>query len=775
MSDNSKKLVLIIFAFIVVVIAVPFFIFMNKEKRMSSPEPPTKIEKKGEIKESENIVISGLEASIESSRSLGRLPLGEEKIGFDFSQEDESTYIEYLSFFDFYEKIENDVNPSFSDYSLPLNVKTDVVNYYDISRRLNLDPYLDNLNSDGFSIVDNQLEAKNFYDIYDELYEKKIPIFLSSDFLIYYHQQAMKGIFKNIESNIFYKNLWDINFALYEKAKKRYENKLLEIGNLNDRVLEAERLVAAYFATSLELLKPETRQIAETGDLSNPNLFSFFEGDIYSFSLPDYLKVDVLKEVELIKAKNKISKSPVLLYDRDFKEFVVPDEYSINAKLNNFYLATKWLSSTFPLHYRGNDCLDCYLDFDDWRISIITSVFIANDIFNSHDLKNDWARIYKTLAFFKGLRGDLSYVHYRDALVDVFGDDYDIENIFDDSNPDSVENLYKLQAKILEYDFLDIEGAFDKNDPKDKPRLGVKMLADFYWPNDYIFDELSYPKVSLYKHASLPKNNVTGCNLEGEVVRCNGFSLDVMSLIFDESLDGNIYYKENSSYDNYKEQMSWLKKQVKTFPQIWHYNNYWQTLKIIKDYLESDKQRLPIFTKNLNWQTKELYTSVGAWINLQLPSDSLKVHQKFQRGAINSTDLSFIKNNYIEPNLDLVNEQLASTLMVYEMFSLLKVTEELRSVFMDLEDMKEKLEKVKVIMTKELEDEDLSMEELSFISVFAREYKTEKQEIKKLEIEGRNNKKINYDISKPKLIITIFRRNNNNYFSVGPIFSYTEK
>jgi hypothetical protein len=438
-------------------------------------------------------------------------------------------------------------------------------------------------------------------------------------------------------------------------------------------------------------------------------------------------------------------------------------------------LATKWLSSTFPLHYRGDDCPDCYLDFDDWRVSIITSVFIANDIFNSHDLKNDWARIYKTLAFFKGLRGDLSYVHYRDALVNVFGNDYDIEKIFNDNNSESVENLYKLQSKILEYEFLDIEGAFDKNDPKDKPRLGVKMLADFYWPNDYIFDELSYPKVSSYQSDALPKNNVTGCKLAGETVRCNGFSLDVMSLIFNKSLSDNPYYEENSKYENYRQQMNWLKGQIEKFPQIWHYNNYWQTLKIIKDYLESDKQKLPIFTKNSNWQTKELYTSVGAWINLQLPIDSLKVHQKFQRVMIDSTDSDFIRNNYIEPNLDLINEQLSSTLMVYEMFSLLKVTEELRSVFMDLEDMKEKLEKVKTIMTKELRDEDLSMEELNFISVFAREYKTEKQESKVLVIDGKNNKKISYDISNPKLLIAIFRRNGSNYFSVGPIFSYTEK
>ncbi len=109
------------------------------------------------------------------------------------------------------------------------------------------------------------------------------------------------------------------------------------------------------------------------------------------------------------------------------------------------------------------------------------------------------------------------------------------------------------------------------------------------------------------------------------------------------------------------------------------------------------------------------------------------------------------------------------------MFSLLKITEELRSVFMDLEDMKEKLERVKEIMIKETKGEELSLEDLSFISVFAREYKTEKIEPRILSIASKNGKKVSYDISNPKLATVIFRRSGQNYMAVGPVFSYIEK
>jgi hypothetical protein len=775
MSDNSKKLILIMLFFLGIVIIVPLFIYLQKDKAPSTA-PKQEIQKdKGEIEQSPENQLLGLEESIESSRALGRLPMGEEKIGFDFSQEDESLYIEYVSFLDFYKEIKDEIEPTFEDYSLPLNIKTDVVNYYDLSRRLNIDPYLDELNSSGVALMSSSLIAKNFYDVYEELYSKRVPFFVTSDFLIYYHQQSMKKIFKDIEQNIFYKNLWDINYILFEKSKKRYEDSLAKSGNVNDRVLEAERLSAAYFATSLELLKPKLDQVAQSGDLSNSNLFGFLEKDIYSFDVPSYLQVDVSKEVELILAKNSISKSPVLLYERNYKEFEIPSEYSVNAKLNNFYLATKWLSSTFPLHYKGGDCPDCYLDFDDWRISMISSAFIANDIFNSHDLKNDWARIYKTLSFFKGLRGDLTYVHYRDALAFCFGENYDISQVFADDNSESVDNLYKFQSKILEYDFLKIEGSFDKNKAKDKPMLGVKMLSDFYWPNDFIFNELSYPKVSDYQSEKLAKNNITGCKVEKKIVRCNGFSLDIVSLIFNKDLKNNEYYQENSKYDNYDQQLESLKEQISKFPQIWHYNNYWQGLKITKNYLESNKDDLPIYCKSSDWELKSLYTAVGSWVNLQLPVENLLVNQKYQRGISSSSDLEFIKYNYIEPNLDLINEQLSSTLMVYEMFSLLKITEELRSVFMDLEDLKVKLEKIKEIMIKELKGEELSLEDLTFISILAREYKTEKVESRVLALDGENGKRISYDISAPKLVTVVFRRGGANYMAVGPVFSYIEK
>lgn len=765
MNEKMKK-ILFISAAVVIVVIIIFFIFKNKNKKESETIIPTTEKPSDNIDKNQ----TSTEDLIASSRLIGGLPTSDDKLGINFSESEDNNLIEYISFLDFYKKNVDDIILNIPNYELPINIKTDVINYYDISRKIDIDSSVDFLNNNGFAVVDNSSFGKNFFDVYDGLYKQQIPLLITSDFLVYYYQQTLKEIFKNIEKNLFYFNLWDINKYLYENAKNRYEENLKEVGDVNDRVLEAQRLAAAYFAVSLKLLEPITSQIDTKKNSNNDTLFNSFEAEKYSFSVPDYLKIDVEKEVSLIREAKTTIKSPVLLYDRNYQDFIIPSEYKSNAKLNNFYLATKWLSSNFPLYYKSGECSDCSLDFDDWRISIISSSFISQDLFNDYGLKNNWARIYKTLAFFKGLRGDLTYVHYRDALSSLFGENYDIKNIFSDQNPEAVNNLYKFRNKILEYNFLDIEGGIDKTI---KNKLGVKMLTDFYWPNDYIFNKLSYPNVLDYQGTSTAKNNITFCKTKEGIYRCNGFSLDVLALIDENSISGNDYYIENTKYNNYSNQMSSIKSQISQFSNIWHYNNYWKTLNIIKEFLQNDKNRMPIYAKNSEWKRQELFSAVGFWVNLQLPADTLDIYQKNQELST-IVDNNFLNYNYIEPNLNLINEQISNVNMIIDMFKLLKIGDELKSVLNDLEYLKLNLTRTKEIMIKELNSETLNDSDIKFIALFGRTYKLNKAGNKVLSIEGSSKKIVKYDISKVKLKMIVSKVNGQQFLSVGPVFSYIE-
>lgn len=690
--------------------------------------------------------------------------------------------IEYLSFADFYEAPDNKITPKITDYKLPLNVKIDVMNYYDVSRKLNLDPGLDNLNKDGLVTIDNPWakEAPDFFALYGNLNSKQIPLLITSDFIIYYYQNILKKTFKDIEENVFYHNLWEINKELYTAAKDRYEARLAAIGNINDSILEGERLETAFFAVALELLKPAVGQIAPQGALTNKGQFTVLEANQFYFITPPYLRDDVLAEVKLIREanKNKI-KSPVLLYTRDYTNFAVPIDYRFNAKLNNFYLTTKWLNSVFPLNYHDKDCLDCLLDQADWRINLTAASLIAKDFSSLPDLKNKWARIYKIISFFKGLREDLNYVHYRDSLIALFGPDYKIEELFDDQNKEAGGNLEKLRAKLLTYNFPAISGALSKTDKTLKSQLGFKMLAESYWPNDYIFSRLTTPAVDTYIGTSTKPNNITACQFNKANRRCNGFALDVIGLIW--PISNNVYFDENTNYLNYEREAARLREELNKNQEsnknaIWHSTNYWTTLSLIKAYLEMDKNNLPLFTRSANWQDKSLRTAVGVWINLQLPLENLVVNQPTDAQSLDSFS-RWSENSYVEPNLNLLNELLANNTMLLKMFTALQLDKEVSSTLLEIENFSSRLSSLKKIVIKELSGESLEAADNETIADFTKQFKVESAvpQEKQLSLKSPSQKTaLKEDLSRLKLLVLTHQEGDNKVFSVGPVWDYQE-
>lgn len=683
--------------------------------------------------------------------------------------------IEYLSFVDFYKTPDNKISPQFKDYKLPLNVKIDVLNYYDLSRKLDLDPGLTSLSNSGFALIDNPWikAAPDFYSIYTNLEQKQIPFLITSDFILYYYQTTLKKVFKDIEENIFYDNLWSINKALYDAAKNRYEARLASIGNINDSVLEGERLEAAFFAVALELLKPATGQIAPAGTLDDKNKFVATETERFYFVTPPYLRDDVLREVKLIRESKDKVKSPVILYTRDYKDFVVPTDYRGNARLNNFYLTSKWLNSVFPLNYRDNNCPNCLLDKADWRLSMIAASFISADFSDLPELKNKWARIYKVMSYFNPLREDLNYVYYRDTLKMVFGENYKIDELFDDKNPEAKNNLAKLQAKLNAITFSPFLGAIDKKDPAANYRIGFKMLVEGYLPNDYIFTTLTYPSVDIFQGTSTKKDNITACQVKGANRRCSGFALDFINLV--SPIASNSYFEENTNYLNYGREVNNLKNKLNQ-DTVWHTTNYWSTLSALSAYLNMEKSNQPIFSRSIAWRDRTLDTSVSAWVNMQLPVDKFSVNKIFKGQGLNNFS-RFSDNYYIEPNLNLINELLANSAMMQKMFSSLQVNQEVVAVPNALQMATDNLNAIKGVVIKELSGQALTPEDKEIISGFAKQLTIENvvgaQKQLTLKIPGAKNG-LKEDIGTLKLMVLIHQDGEDKVFSVGPVWSHTE-
>lgn len=740
---QPKKIIgLLIIAFIVIVAIIGLLVFViNKNKnKITEPAP-------------EN-----------ASTTFSVLPV-EKEDATNTASSSNFNELEKYTFSNFYQEPAPVPDFSFKDYSLPLNIKIDTLNYYDISRKINLDKYVETINADGFSEMLNpdSEKIKDFYSAYSWLSEKEIPLLITSDFLMHYHQNVNKQVFKDIEESLFYDNLWRISKSLYESSKNRYESRLAAIGNINDPILEGERLATAYFAVALKLLEPDAKQI----DPENKDVTRFTKSEAlkFSFNILPYLQSDAGQEVAFIKSAYETKKSPVLLYNKNYTEFVVPEEYNRNAKLHNFYLASTWLNSVFPIIAKDASCPNCLLDKDDSRLSLIATTFITKDFSSDQELKNRWALIYKLISYFKGLRDDLTYLNYDAAMKKLFGDDYNPELLFTETNPDAEANLNKLRTELVAFSFSSSLGAYDKN--TEKPALGFKLLADYYWPNNYIFNRLTGEAVGPYLGNKEASSN-TICKYTK--IRCNGFALDVISLASDK-LGVSDYWRENTNFKNYVNQKNSLMTEINN-SLIWHNNNFWSTLGVVKNIFETNNSQMQIYSQTDNWQKRLISSATAAWIDLQLPLKKISIMDVSKKVGL-SNEVAFNENYYIEPNYSLVQKLIADNEMIYGMMDALGVTKEVPSAHISLKEENNKLRQIATLIKKELNGEALNSDDRDFISVFARQYKIAQVSSDAIFLETggfRLNETINI-----KLMALVYELNSGKYIAIGPIFSHEEK
>jgi len=727
-----------------------------------------------------NLDLSGSESQ-DGTSSIPSLPISLDpdiENGNGHGTSTENLKAEEVAFGDYYIPSGQEFVPSSASYQLPMNIKSDVLNYYDTSRKIDLDNYIAELNENGFAVIDNQFskEANDFFDMYRYLIADELPIVITSDFLFYYYQNELKQVFKEIEKNAFYENIWQINKSLYDIALTRYKRRLSDYGPVNDPVLEGMRLETAYLSVALKLLMPDEDQINFDINFTDENKFNVQEANDFTFDMPESLVTDVTQEAELIRAAKVERKSPILLFDHNYSAYKVPDDYVANAKLNNFYLAINWLSTVFPLNYLDEDCEQCLLDYNDWMINMAAAGFLAKDLSQNQDLKNQWAIIYKFMSFFKGLRQDLTYLNYNSVYEELFGPDYSIEEIYANENSERDKDLKKIQDKISAFKFSDIEGTYDRGNLDNKPILGMRLLQEPYWPNNYLFNQLTGTDMILGPADKL--RPVTACDQKGgESYRCLAFGLDIVNLL-DPIVSGNEYFKKNTDYTKYPEKINFLRRQFGTFDKYtWNNNVYWKTLDISKKLFTQDSNVWPTYMRSDNWQEKKIYNTVlGGWVNLHLAADQIENYyesdiQKGFGGVIGCNEL-----NYIEPYVGFIEELIAKNYMLQETLKVLGVSEKTNAAAIELKELNSDLEKVLAISKKELSNEKLDDDDCKFMSDMAKHYNVHEYGNREflITMENSSKNKLTESIKGVKLLLLVYNKDGQNIMAVGPVFNYQE-
>ena len=752
---NKKEIIIISTIALIIVISGGAFWYWRNIFTTAKTETPTKNE------ESQTPSLPG---------TLG----GGDNVEQPKTEENPDLKGEKITFGAFYKKLDEPLDIKITPVNLPLNTKSQVSNYYDAARKINLDPIINNLNKDGFGTIDNPFtkSKSDFLGTYYELNQRSVPILVTDDFLIYYYQNSLKQIYKDIESSFFYESLWKITYDLYEKANGRYQERRQKLGVSSDALLESERLEAAYFATGLILLRPEENQINSTEDLNDSRRFKPSEASRFNFTPPGYLTDDVNREVALIRSAKDNIKSPVLLYDRDYKEFRVPDEYLASSKLRNFYLASRWYTSLFPLYFRDKNCPNCVLDREDWIINQTAAHLIASDLSSSQSLKNEWAKIYKVISYFSGLRSELTYLHYESTRTDLFKEAF-LEEVLGSG---SFERLVSMRDKIAEIQFQSAEGAYSRS--SDKPVLGMRLLQTFYWPSRSFYNQLLLDSTGYHLKPYIGKERasyLSSCQDKEKLYRCRGIGYDILYPVL-ERKPSSKFLLDNINYERYDAQVSNIKNQLSTFNQAnWHGNNFWTTLNIVSAYTNERIDSLS-YQKSDRWTEKKTGTALASLTNLTLPADIWQVARDRQNGGL-ETSGSLATLNYIEPNNSLANELVANTKMLFDALTQLEV---IRDNDVKFSDLLSKMVSSRSIIRKELSGQSLSNEDYQFINDFIGQFRLLNQGAKVATIEfydtkSKRSQVIKQSINDLKILVLVYDKDGKKVLAAGPIFSYKEQ
>lgn len=678
--------------------------------------------------------------------------------------------IEYIYFSDFYRAPSQELPSGLVPLSLPLNIKTDALNYYDMSRKIEIGGAVDSLNGNGFALMDNPWakEAEDYYSLFAKLKEEGLPLYISSDFLFSYYNRSIQEAYKQIESEIFYQSLWNFSQQMYERAKLRYETRLAAMGQVNDPLLEAERMETVFFATALSLLSPDPSQVIAK-NLNEKGLFSQEEAKKFAFTPVPYLAESIEKENTLIKSK-KTAKSPIFLYDADYSRFAIPDEYTASEKLKNFYLASRWLNSTFPINYQSEACPDCLLDQDDWRIGFIASNLIVSDLHSDPNLKKEWAKIYKMMSYFTGLEDEYDYVKYHSALQGVLGEAYQADQAFESrDNPDFGKNIELARQTILSQSLLSIQGGEVAEKDKDAA-LGFKVLTDYYSASDLISSALSSPNVGPYLAKSPSKDNVTVCAKDAPL-RCNGFSLDALSLVISPI---GAAWQENTNYEDYEAARQNLSAKLAK-DAIWQNNDYWFSLQLAKDYYSSYADISSGTYTSFAWREKMQDSAQSMWTVMQLPSDEGAINViggQSGLGAVGDDNTGLV----FEPSLLMVRDMIASQDMVIAMISALGIDTQAKAASVRLRESKEVLEKLASMMEKQLAGQDIAVEDEEYVRTWLSGWKVSRKGAKTLLIGSKGEYKpyVIEDISNLKLMIVAHPTTEGVKLFIGPTIDHQE-
>lgn len=408
----------------------------------------------------------------------------------------------------------------------------------------------------GFVIVeppDNKKRLKMHYP-YEELEYSKIPVFVTTDIMLYLYHVYYNNFLMNLESSVLYEKLKSLSLNMYNTSLSYYNDD--NYINTKDEL----KYICAYFLTACELF------------------------NINNIDKPEEIETLASEEIRLINNADNFSKSPILDYEMDYSQYTVRGHYTSTDILGDYFKVMMWYgNSGFVIWNEAENDINVSNSVKSMIMTCITM--------QSEDIIKDWESIYSVTSLFSNESDDLNIYNIKDVITNVYGENPDI-NLF--KNEDYYINLKEEINKLPE---PMIQGKFTQKDTPVQKQF--RFMGQRYSLDAQIMQSLMEPIVRPVPNG-LDVSAALGNEKAEELVK-----------IYDENIKNWNEY-ENELY-KMKETVSSLDND---FWSQSLYNGWLWSIQSANKSFENTKG-MPFFMQNENWTLKNINSALGSYAELK--------------------------------------------------------------------------------------------------------------------------------------------------------------
>ena len=299
------------------------------------------------------------------------------------------------------------------------------------------------LRDHGFVVVPSTVPG--YAQAYAELGEAGIPALVTVDLALSSTDAVIDATIFSLESGVLYDRLTELSREMVRLTEQQY------ILSSDSMVREAARRNLAFFAVGLSLLDPD-------------------------YFPPEFVLALVERELALMEDGSAIAISPimgptpldgVLGPGEDYSSYVSAGPYATSDRLARFHRAMTWYGRMAFALPEGRAA-----DYGLTRQALLVVLALRSEAGEHFDL---WERIYDPTVFYLGSPGDPTVREYTEIAEQVFGEEFDIEDI---SNVDLLADFANRVAAIAPAHFETHE------------LRGMRLLGRPYFPDTRILARL---------------------------------------------------------------------------------------------------------------------------------------------------------------------------------------------------------------------------------------------------------------------------------------------